>query len=93
MSDIKRYIFYCDYEHDAYEEEDPDGQWVAYKDIDVHLSNMEKLTSDLKEMLALAINALGEAVYLLNPTEADMEKRSGVYNVVTTLEELKRTRR
>lgn len=36
-----------------------------------------------------AIQALEEAVYLLQPTEKDMEKRAGVYRIVTTLKELK----
>jgi len=33
--------------------------------------------------------ALEEAVYLLNPTDEDMQKRAGVYRVVTALEKLK----
>ena len=33
--------------------------------------------------------ALEEAVYLLNPTDEDMQKRSGVYRVVKALEKLK----
>jgi hypothetical protein len=36
-----------------------------------------------------ATEALEEAVYLLNPTEKDMEKRAGVYRIVTTLNELR----
>ena len=35
------------------------------------------------------INALEEAVYLLDPTEEDMQKKAGVYRVVTALEKLK----
>ena len=35
------------------------------------------------------INALEEAVYLLNPTDEDMQKKAGVYRVVTLLEKLK----
>ena len=35
------------------------------------------------------ISALEEAVYLLNPTEEDMQKKAGVYRVVTALEKLK----
>jgi hypothetical protein len=31
--------------------------------------------------------ALKEAVYLLNPTEEDMEKKAGVYRVVTALQQ------
>ena len=44
------------------------------------------LTSEeMYQMLA----ALEEAVYLLNPTEEDMQKKVGVYRVVTALEMLK----
>jgi hypothetical protein len=35
------------------------------------------------------IEALEEAVYLLNPTQEDMQKKAGVYRVVTALEKLK----
>ena len=35
------------------------------------------------------IEALEEAVYLLNPTEEDMQKKAGVYRVVNALEKLK----
>ena len=42
-------------------------------------------TNETKEL----IQALEEAVYLLNPTEEDMQKKAGVYRVVTALEKLK----
>jgi len=35
------------------------------------------------------IQALEDAVYLLNPTEEDMQKKAGVYRIVTALERLK----
>jgi hypothetical protein len=35
------------------------------------------------------IEALEEAVYLLNPTEEDMQNKAGVYRIVTALEMLK----
>jgi len=44
---------------------------------------------ELETKLAKAVEALDEAVYLLAPTESDMEKEAGVYRVVTTLEDLK----
>ena len=34
--------------------------------------------------------ALEDAVYLLNPTTEDMQKKAGVYRVVTALEKLKK---
>jgi len=33
--------------------------------------------------------SLEEAVYLLNPTDEDMQKKAGVYRVVNALEKLK----
>ena len=35
------------------------------------------------------INALEEAIYLLNPTDEDMQKKAGVYRVVAALGKLK----
>ena len=35
------------------------------------------------------VQALEEAVYLLNPTEEDMQKKAGVYRIMTALEKLK----
>ena len=37
----------------------------------------------------VAVEALEEAVYLLNPTDEDMQKKAGVYRVVSALEKLK----
>jgi len=34
------------------------------------------------------LEALEEAVYLLNPTDEDMQKKAGVYRVVSALEKL-----
>ena len=49
---------------------------------DVGLRLTENETNEL-------INALEEAVYLLDPTEEDMDKEAGVYRIVTALEHLK----
>jgi hypothetical protein len=38
--------------------------------------------------LAKAVEALREALYFLRPTESDMEKKAGIYRIVTTLEEI-----
>jgi hypothetical protein len=35
------------------------------------------------------IEALEEAVYMLNPTEEDMQKKTGLYRIATALEMLK----
>ena len=42
-----------------------------------------------KDEMNELINALEEAVYLLAPTEEDMQKKAGVYRIVTALEKLK----
>jgi len=49
---------------------------------DVGLRFTEDETNEL-------IQALEEAVYLLNPTEEDMQKKAGVYRIVTALEKVK----
>ena len=41
------------------------------------------------EDVSFMVVALEEAVYLLNPTDEDMQKKAGVYRVVTALEKLK----
>jgi hypothetical protein len=44
----------------------------------------------LTDQLAKAVEALREALYFLRPTESDMEKKAGIYRIVTTLEEIER---
>ena len=44
---------------------------------------------ELRRKLAKAVEALDEAVYLLAPNEKDMMRQAGVYQIVTTLAELK----
>jgi len=46
---------------------------------------IHKLEDRIKELT----EALEEAVYLLNPTEEDMQKKAGVYRIVTALEKMK----
>lgn len=43
---------------------------------------------DLEAKLAKAVEALKEALYFLKPTESDMEKKAGIYRIVTTLTEI-----
>jgi len=53
---------------------------------------MDKAADRIEELeakLAKAVEALDEAVYLLAPTEKDMERQAGIYRIVTTLAELK----
>ena len=44
---------------------------------------------DLEAKLAKAVEALEEAIYLLDPEEEDIAKETGIYRVVTTCKELK----
>jgi len=48
-----------------------------------------KRIHELEDCIEELTQALEEAVYLLNPTEEDMQKKAGVYRVVTALEKLK----
>jgi hypothetical protein len=50
----------------------------------VALGRIEALTAEL----AKAVEALREALYFLKPTESDMEKKAGIYRIVTTLAEI-----
>lgn len=43
----------------------------------------------LEAKLAKAVEALEEAIYLLDPEEEDIAKETGIYRVVTTCKELK----
>jgi hypothetical protein len=47
-----------------------------------------ELMDDRDAKLAKAVEALKEALYFLKPTESDMEKRAGIYRIVTTLAEI-----
>jgi len=43
---------------------------------------------ELKAKLAKAVDALGEAIYLLDPDEEDIAKETGLHRIVTTYAEL-----
>ena len=43
---------------------------------------------ELKDNLAKAVDALGEAIYLLDPDEEDIAKETGLHLIVTTYAEL-----
>ena len=42
----------------------------------------------LEANLAKAVDALGEAIYLLDPDEEDIAKETGLHHIVTTYAEL-----
>ena len=48
-----------------------------------------KRIHELEDRIEELTQALEEAVYLLNPTEEDIQKKAGVYRVVTALEKMK----
>ena len=43
---------------------------------------------ELEANLAKAVDALGEAIYLLDPDEEDIAKETGLHRIVTTYAEL-----
>ena len=43
---------------------------------------------ELEDNLAKAVDALGEAIYLLDPDEEDIAKETGLHRIVTTYAEL-----
>jgi hypothetical protein len=65
-----------------------DGMPILARDLedqrDAALSRIEELEAEL----AKAVEALDEAVYLLDVTEEDITKGAGVYRIVNTLKEL-----
>ena len=63
----------------------PRDMQFMYGALEEAYDEIESLNKQLMERT----QALEEAVYLLNPTEEDMQKKAGVYRVVTALEKLK----
>ena len=47
-----------------------------------------KRIEELEAKLAKAVEALGEAIYLLDPDEEDIAKKTGLHRIVTTHAEL-----
>ncbi len=64
---------------------DPNVYMITHEDGD-HKRLSRALVKAHDEVERLR-EALKEAVYLLNPTEEDMEKKAGVYRVVTALQQ------
>jgi hypothetical protein len=87
MSDAPKQIWALHYEC----EDDPDAIAIGYpeKFFGAHEYVRADRIEELEGKLAKAVEALDEAVYLLDPTEKDMTKKAGVYRIVTTLAELK----
>ena len=52
-------------------------------------AGMQKMREVGQARIEELTQALEEAVYLLNPTDEDMQKKAGVYRIVTALEKLK----
>jgi hypothetical protein len=51
----------------------------------------EAKAEDAEAKLALAIEALDEAIYLLDPDEEDMAQEAGLYRIVTARAKLEKT--
>ena len=56
--------------------------------IDTQWAESQDEIADLKAKLAKAVDALGEAIYLLDPDEEDIAKETGLHRIVTTYAEL-----
>ena len=80
-----------------FEEEEKRSHEEFLKDLDdwamdesnTDVAEVERLRAKKKQIYEDLKEALEEAVYLLNPTDEDMQKKAGVYRVVTALEKLK----
>ena len=57
-------------------------EWFAER------AQMQERIKELEANLAKAVEALGEAIYLLDPDEEDIAKETGMYRIVTTYAEL-----
>ena len=62
-------------------EQDPTG---AHQAIQRQHARIEELEAKLEK----AVDALGEAIYLLDPDEEDIAKETGLHRIVTTYTEL-----
>ena len=56
--------------------------------IDTQWAESQDEIADLKAKLDKAVDALGEAIYLLDPDEEDIAKETGLHRIVTTYAEL-----
>ena len=61
--------------------------WKGVPDTDRQQEAYDRI-EELEENLAKAMEALGEAIYLLDPDEEDIAKKTGMYRIVTTYAEL-----
>ena len=70
-----------------------DAALTVHKDGGSRLARLVLAADDrieeLEAKLAKAVEALDEAIYMLAPDERDMEKKAGIYRIVTAYEELK----
>mgnify|MGYP006442579825 CR=1 FL=1 len=57
-------------------------EWFAER------AQMQERIKELEGNLAKAVEALGEAIYLLDPDEEDIAKETGLHRIVTTYAEL-----
>ena len=62
-----------------------DKQWAESQD---EIADLKAKLSESEALLAKAVEALGEAIYLLDPDEEDIAKETGLHRIVTTYAEL-----
>jgi len=60
--------------------------WTTVKE---QITEAYRARSVAEAKLARAVEALEEAIYLLDPDEEDIAKKAGLYRIVTTYAELK----
>ena len=72
-------------------EDEPDAIAIGYpeKFFGAHEYVRADHSEELEAKLAKAVEALDEAVYLLDPDDEDIAKGAGLYRIVTALAELK----
>ena len=58
------------------------------EDFEEIMKEQNQYIEELEANLAKAVDALGEAIYLLDPDEEDIAKETGLYRIVTTYAEL-----
>ena len=61
----------------------------ALQEVTTELEQAEARIEELESKLAKAVEAIFEAIYLLDPDEEDIAKGTGIYRIVTTFKELK----
>lgn len=65
------------------------GEKIAWGSDTALMREAAERIEELEAKLAKAVEALFEALYLLDPDEEDIAKETGLYRILTTFNELK----